>query len=465
VEPLTQRTAALRASDENRVTPYVQNWSLEIQRSLRSNLTLEARYIGSKGTKLLGGIPLNDVNVFENGILEAFNITRQGGNAKLFDQMLNGLTLNNGTNTALGQGRIDGITLTGSAALRGSSLAQGFIADGDVGQFANFLNTSTTVTGQGGGLPRNSKLFPENFVVTNPQFLSVRMDSNPGNSTYHAMNLQVTKRLSSGFTNQTSYTWSKTLGEASDDGLAMYLNPRQRSLNKTLVDFHRTHSIRSNGTYELPFGPNRLFLTNGPGWLTRLVEQWQLGGIFTWTSGAPLTITASTSSFTQNVNNTPVLLGNFPKNIGRVTPGKDGATYFPGLQQVTDPASNIVTTEQGLNLRFSNRAIADAQGNLILVNPAPGQLGTLGRAWIEGPSHIGLDFNLVKRVRIAESKTFEVRVDVVNILNTPRWNDPILDINNQNFGKLTASDPSGSFQQSDTVTGARTFTINARLNF
>jgi hypothetical protein len=199
--------------------------------------------------------------------------------------------------------------------------------------------------------------------------------------------------------------------------------------------------------------------------LTRLVEQWQLGGIFTWTSGAPLTITASTSSFTQNVNNTPVLLGNFPKNIGRVTPGKDGATYFPGLQQVTDPGIQNVTTAQALDTRFSNKAIADAQGNFILVNPAPGQLGTLGRAWIEGPSHIGLDFNLVKRIRIAESKTFEVRVDVVNILNTPRWNDPILDINNQNFGKLTASDPSGSFQQSDTVTGARTFTINARLNF
>ena len=465
VEPLTQRTAALRASDENRVTPYVQNWSLEIQRSLRSNLTFEARYIGSKGTKLLGGIPLNDVNVFENGILEAFNITRQGGNATLFNQMLNGLTLNAGTNAALGQGRIDGSTVTGSAALRASSLSRGFIADGDVGQLANFLNTSTTVTGQGGGLLRNSKLFPENFIVANPQFLSVRMDTNPGNSSYHAMNLQVTKRLSSGFTNQTSYTWSKTLGEASDDGAAMYLNPRQRALNKTLMDFHRTHSVRSNGTYELPFGPNRLFFTNGPGWLTRLVEQWQLGGIFTWTSGAPLTITASTSSFTQNVNNTPVLLGNFPKNIGRVTPGKDGATYFPGLQQVTDPGIQNVTTAQALDTRFSNKAIADAQGNFILVNPAPGQLGTLGRAWIEGPSHIGLDFNLVKRVRIAESKTFEVRLDVVNILNTPRWNDPILDINNQNFGKLTASDPSGSFQQSDTVTGARTFTVNARLNF
>src|SRR4030095_13197738 len=124
VEPLTQRSATLRASDENRVTPYVQNWNLEIQHSLASNLTLEARYIGSKGTKLLGGISLNDVNIFENGILDAFNTTRAGGTALLFDQMLNGITLNTGTNASVGQGRIDGVNLTGSAALRGNATAR-----------------------------------------------------------------------------------------------------------------------------------------------------------------------------------------------------------------------------------------------------------------------------------------------------------------------------------------------------
>src|SRR6202040_3229481 len=123
---------------------------------------------------------------------------------------------------------------------------------------------------------RNSGLFPENFITVNPQFSSVTMDANPGNSTYHSMNLQVTKRLSNGFTSQTSYTWSRTLGEASNAGTAAYLNPRNRSLNKTLLDFHRTHSVRSNGTFELPFGPNRKFLSAGPGFLTRLVEQWQL---------------------------------------------------------------------------------------------------------------------------------------------------------------------------------------------
>src|SRR5262245_35145069 len=104
------------------------------------------------------------------------------------------------------------------------------------------------------------------------------------------MQLQLTKRLSSGFTGQTSWTWSRGIGEGSDDGGQTYLNPRNRSLNKTLLDFHRTHGIISNGTYELPFGPGRPFLGGAPGFVTRLVEQWQLGGIFNWSSGAPINI-------------------------------------------------------------------------------------------------------------------------------------------------------------------------------
>src|SRR2546427_9974277 len=134
------------------------------------------------------------------------------------------------------------------------------------------------------------------------------------------MNLQVTKRLSNGFTNQTSYTWSKTLGEASDDGQVNYLNPRNRSLNKTLLEFHRAHAIRSNGTFELPFGPGRPFLSNGPGFLVRLGARWQLGGIFNWTSGAPLNVTAVTSTFAQATGNTPGILGHLPQNSGQVTP-------------------------------------------------------------------------------------------------------------------------------------------------
>ena len=45
-----------------------------------------------------------------------------------------------------------------------------------------------------------------------------------------------------------------------------------------------------------PVAQHRFFAADGlagaPGIITRLVERWQLGGIFSWSSGAPLTLTA-----------------------------------------------------------------------------------------------------------------------------------------------------------------------------
>jgi hypothetical protein len=473
IEPFDVRTNSLSGFDDHRVNPYIQNFNLEIQRELARNLTLEARYVGSKGTRLYGGISINDVNIFENGILNAFNITRAGGNAPLFDQILNGIRLNAGTNASLGQGVVDGTTLTGSAALRANTIFKPFLANGNVGQFASALNASTTVTGKAGGLlARNG--FPDNFIVANPQYASVVMATNPGSSTYHAMTLQVTKRLSHGFTHSFGYTWSRSLGESGGDGSVQYLDPRNRRLNKTLLGFHRTHDFRSNGTFELPFGPGRKFLSSGPGLVSRIVERWQLGGIFSWSSGAPITITASSAEITwtqapQTVNiartpNTVNILGNFPKNIGKVTHTSNGGYYFDGYQQVADPFVNNVTALQTLRNSFSNRALADANGSIILANPAPGTAGSLGRQWIEGPTHANLDANLVKRIRLTERKEFEIRVDAVNVMNNPRWSLVNSDINNVNFGRLIAADPTGG-NQADNRIANRRFTFTARLNF
>jgi hypothetical protein len=93
-----------------------------------------------------------------------------------------------------------------------------------------------------------------------------------------------------------------------------------------------------------------------------------------------------------------------------------------------------------LQTAFTNRALADANGNIILANPAPGTVGSLGRAWIEGPAHVKFDVNLVKRIRIDEAKSFEIRMDVIDILNTPYWNNPVVDINNVSFGRMDAAD-------------------------
>ena len=449
--PVTERTQSLSTFEDHIATPYIQNWNLELQRQIANNFTFEARYIGSKGTKLIGGVPINIANIFENGIRDAFNVTRAGGDAPLFDQMLKGLNL--------GSGVINGTTVTGSASLRANTTFKTLLANGSVGQFAQTLNNSTTVTNVPGGLVRNGG-FPENFVTVNPQFANVTLNGNPSNSTYHSLQLQLTKRLSHGFQNSFAYTWSRTIGENDNDAALNYLNDRNRSTMKSLLGFHRTHDFRSNGTYQLPFGPDGMFLKTAPGWVSRIVERWQLGGIFGFSSGAPLSITVAntgttgTASFNQFLTGPPVIVGNFSKSTGSITKQPGGVVnYFAGLKQIQDPAFGGITTAQSLQGSFSNFAIADANGKPLLINPTPGTLGNLGLRWIEGPKTINLDMNLVKRVKITESKEFEMKMDAINILNHPLFAAPNLNINNTGFGRIT------------TATGSRTFVLNARLNF
>ena len=196
-----------------------------------------------------------------------------------------------------------------------------------------------------------------------------------------------------------------------------------------------------------------MLLKNAPGWISRIVERWQLGGIFNWTAGAPLNFNTSRSSLNQVTNGPPIVAGNFPKTVGKVTEVAGGVVnYLPGYQ-ITDPAVSGVTALQSTQTSFTAKAITDANGNLVLINPSPGQLGNLGLRWIEGPANVRLDVNVVKRMRLTETKEFELRIDAINVLNHPIFGNPNLDINNASFGRIT------------TATGTRMFTLNTRLNF
>jgi hypothetical protein len=454
------RGETLQTYTDKRATPYVQNYNFEIQRELARDLIWNISYVGTKGSRLWGGVNLNAVDIFNNHFLEAFNITRAGGDAPLFDQMLKGLNIP-------GAGVVNGTTVTGSAALRAFTSTRAFIANGNVGQLADFLNRNTAVTGKGGGFVRNSGLFPENFFVLNPQFLAVVLYGNPSNSTYHSLQTQLTKRLSHGITAQTSYTWSRSLGENDGDTALTPRDPNNRALDKALLGFHRTHSIQSNGTVELPFGPDRRFLSKAPGVIERLVEHWQWGGLFSWNSGAPLTITAPVSTIWQTTtNSTPNVVGNFSKSMGQLTKVPNGVMYFPGIKQITDPSVTSVSSSNGLSGAFSNKAIVDAQGQLLLTNPIPGQVGTLGRNTIEGPSILQFDMNLIKRVRLAETKELEFRVDVVNVLNHPNFGNPDTNINSPTFGRITSLAGFNSTSIVPTAAaGNRRFTVGARFNF
>jgi len=75
------RSETAQAYSVHRVNPYIQNFNVSIQQELARNLTVNVSYVGTKGTRLFGGIPLNAVDIFRNNFLDAFNVTRNGGNA------------------------------------------------------------------------------------------------------------------------------------------------------------------------------------------------------------------------------------------------------------------------------------------------------------------------------------------------------------------------------------------------
>lgn len=438
---LTSNTFAF---DNNLVNPYIQNFNLEIQRELMPNLTLEVRYIGTKGTKLYPGgfsINVNTPNVIENGILDAFVMTRSGGNAPLFDQMFRGINFP-------GAGVVNGTTLTGSQALRQSSATRTFVANGDPAGLATYLARNAPTGGRIGDYVRRNG-FPENFIVANPQLGNALLWTNTNNSIYHSLSTSVTKRLTHGFTNQTTYTWSRALATS-------FINPRERG-RKGLTGNHRTHDVRSNGTWELPFGPGRPLLGNAPGWVSRLVERWQFGGILSLSSGAPLTITTGTNNIYGLTNNFPDMATALPKDFGKVL--KSGLapgviTYFEGVTQSNDPIRSGITTAQGLQGANTNLAVADAQGRILFQNPAVGTIGNLGDNYFEGPAAVNLDANLVKRVKITETKEFEIRLDAINVLNHPNFGAPTVSINSNQFGRISLP-----------TTGNRQFIFNARVNF
>jgi hypothetical protein len=451
--PLTNRTTAIQGYADDRVAPYVQSFNLSLQRELARNMTLEIGYIGTKGTKLWSSEQLNTVNIVENGILNAFNVTRAGGNAPLFDQMLMGLNVT-------GVGTVNGTTLTGSEALRRFPTTNQWIANGEVANLANYFNSTPALTGSNGGILRNGRL-PENFIVVNPQFGSVSLNGNNDNSIYHALQTQVTQRLSKGFSGQFSYVWSRNIGNSAagtanaSDTTATTRDPRNRSLQRGLVELHRTHNVKSYGAYQLPFGPGKALLSGSPNWVHRLVEGWELSGVFSWTSGPPLDFTTTRRTLDSRANvNTPDLLGALPK--GEVTVRSGFVEYFPTLTAARATLPNF-GGHASVAGQFTNQVIRDSSGNIVMQNPEPGRAGNmaLNLSQIEGPSRMGFDMAMSKRVRINETTSFTLRVDAVNILNTPQWGNPTTDINSANFGRIDSVRP-------DTH---RAFTINTRIDF
>jgi hypothetical protein len=338
---------------------------------------------------------------------------------------------------------------TAGLHLRSSASFQSNLANGNyqaVAATLNTLNYVKTATVNPGlpdipaginGTVLRFNGFPENFIVTNPQFAAVNMVSAMSANNYHSMEAQLTFRETHGVSLQGTYTLSRNTGVG-----ATYTNPVDRHADYTVLGDTRTHDFRTNGQFALPMGPNKLLFANSSGGLARVIEDWRLGWIVNINSGAPTSITAVNMLY---ANGTPDIVGPFdPKAVQVQWPdGASSANYFAAgtLKTNKDPqCTNSALVAASLQSFCTLNAVFDANTNQVLLqNPLPGTRGTLGQRMVQVPGRWRFDANLMKSVKLRESTRLEFRIDASNVFNHPEPANPILDINSSNFGLITGA--------------------------
>lgn len=232
-----------------------------------------------------------------------------------------------------------------------------------------------------------------------PTFASVRDQSSQGNSTYHAFQLSLNKRLSKGFTVLSNYTWSKLLDDASSDGDDP-ANPFNIRNEKGPSDFDITHRFVTSFIWELPR------LAGRGRFVRHVLGGWETNGITTLESGRWFSVVSGRDNSGSGVNGDRAdLVGNPFLDTGR-------------------PRGQLV-------LEYFNKA-AFAQN-------APGTFGNSGRNILRGPGRANVDFGVIKNIAVSESNRIQFRAEVFNLFNRVNLGDPNANQSSGTFARITSA--------------------------
>jgi hypothetical protein len=227
------------------------------------------------------------------------------------------------------------------------------------------------------------------------------------NSSYHSLQTSWNRRFGAGFSLLGSFTWSKVLDLASNDGGGglgnQANNPFKYSADKGPADFDVERRFVSSFLWDMPF------FHGAKGWHRTVLAGWQLNGILTLQSGLPFSVAAGTDRSLAGV-------------------GADRA-------DVTGPAHTFNNFDRSAKVqKFFDTSV--------FALPALGTFGTSSRNFLFGPGIENFDAALFKRFAITERKQFELRWEVFNSLNRPNFFNPVGAFTNPLLGRLTsARDP------------------------
>jgi hypothetical protein len=235
----------------------------------------------------------------------------------------------------------------------------------------------------------------------NPNFSAIQYHDFSADSYYHALQLNLTKRFSSGLQFQTAYTLSKSIDTASTTesfflsgaSNAGRQDPFNSSLERALSDYDARHNFVANFLYDLPFGKGRLIGGNLSGLAGTLIGGWSTGGIVNLRSGFPFNVGLGLDRAGNQTNNQQAQRPD-------VVPGVDLSDV------ITDNPDGIVNPASFFQLQ-----------------PA-GFYGNASRNALRGPNLYSFDMTLTKATPINDRLRTEFRVEAFNLFNRANFAPP-----------------------------------------
>lgn len=442
--------------DRNLRTPYVLQWSFGIQRELWPSTALEVRYVGNHAVKLIRGIDVNQIDLFAplfgSTLLDEFVI---GQNNLAICEANRAACTGSSTGTL----RFDNRGVAGQQALPileamnfpffTSSTFTNTLGTGEAGQWAHDVQRFCTFFfffDSGGGRCAGLASFPANFFRANPFATFGDSITNFSHSNYHGLQVEVRRRFTRGLFFQGNYTLGKVLtdfsGSAAEfDAIFDLRNPR---FERSRATFDVRHVFRFNSIWELPVGRGRQWASGIPV-LSRILEGWQVGGIWTWQAGPPVSIVSNRGTLNRAARstskNTAIPLGLTPTQVCNsleVNKTANGAFLFP---------ESFFVRGTGTGTTGADFSVFD--------NPAPGSAGPANlRNGCSGLPRFQVDMNFLKRTPITERINFEFRAEFFNIFNNVNFStDATQNINGTGFAVL------------DSTFTSREIQLNARINW
>ena len=260
-----------------------------------------------------------------------------------------------------------------------------------------------------------------------------------GNQYYGAGYARFERRFTNGLSVLASYTYSRDLGWNGESNTYVAGGPVVPIQNTNclrcsygLVPEDVRNRLVGTGSYELPFGKGKAYLSGSQGIEQTVVGGWQINAIGTLQSGVPITCFDSTD--TANV-------------------GFGGQCNFAPGHDSPPGQSNFQSTGFAFNpTYFAPKAVGQEFGN------TPPNILRTGRT-------NNVDFSVFKNFQFYERMNLQFRAEFFNGFNITQFITPVNQIRSPNFGKYVPAPQTIGVNAAPSVAAARQIQLALKLTF